>query len=207
MEGLYSAANVERTLFQMQTESGGNPRAINLWDSNAKAGIPSKGLMQVIDPTFRAYARPGFNTNIWDPLSNILASIRYAVARYGSLARAYRGVGYANGGIVTKPHFGLVGEAGNEAIIPLSASKRKQGIGLWAKAGQMLGLSQYSPEHSGGHSSGSVEYTTISPQFNLTVSGTQDDRATARRIKRYVSEAIKETFDSMERKSRVIREV
>ena len=81
----------------MQTESGGNPFAINLWDSNAKAGIPSKGLMQVIDPTFRAYARPGFDSNIYDPLSNILASIRYAVSRYGSLANAYRGVGYENG--------------------------------------------------------------------------------------------------------------
>lgn len=102
MEGQYSTANVARTLYQMQTESGGNPSAINLWDSNAKAGIPSKGLMQVIDPTFASYARPGFNKNIYDPLSNILASIRYAVSRYGSLEKAYRGVGYENGvGTVT----------------------------------------------------------------------------------------------------------
>lgn len=97
MEGQYTAANVQRTLYQMQTESGGNPRAINLWDSNAKAGIPSKGLMQVIDPTFRAYARAGFDKNIYDPLSNILASVRYAVSRYGSLGKAYQGHGYANG--------------------------------------------------------------------------------------------------------------
>lgn len=97
MEGQYSEANVKRTLFQMQTESGGNPRAINLWDSNAKKGIPSKGLMQVIDPTFKAYARAGFNKNIYDPLSNILASVRYATSRYGSLEKAYRGVGYSNG--------------------------------------------------------------------------------------------------------------
>lgn len=97
MEGLYSEANVKRTLYQMQTESGGNPRAINLWDSNAKKGIPSKGLMQVIDPTFKTYARKGYSSNIYDPLSNILASIRYAVATYGSLEKAYRGVGYAGG--------------------------------------------------------------------------------------------------------------
>lgn len=81
----------------MQTESGGNPKAINNWDINAKRGTPSKGLMQVIDPIFRAYAMPGYNTNIYDPLSNMLASIRYAVSRYGSLARAYRGVGYEEG--------------------------------------------------------------------------------------------------------------
>lgn len=97
MEGQYSDANLERLLYQMQTESGGNPNAINNWDINAINGTPSKGLMQVIDPTFRAYARPGFDQNVWDPLSNMLASIRYAVSRYGSLAAAYRGVGYEAG--------------------------------------------------------------------------------------------------------------
>lgn len=97
MEGQYSDANLERLLYQMQTESGGNPNAINNWDINAINGTPSKGLLQVIDPTFRAYARPGFDQNIWDPLSNMLASIRYAVSRYGSLGAAYKGVGYEEG--------------------------------------------------------------------------------------------------------------
>lgn len=97
MEGQYTEANLERLLYQMQTESGGNPNAINNWDINAINGTPSKGLLQVIDPTFRAYARPGFDSNVWDPLSNMLASIRYAVSRYGSLAAAYRGVGYEEG--------------------------------------------------------------------------------------------------------------
>lgn len=97
MTGQYSEANLQRLLYQMQTESGGNPNAINNWDINAINGTPSKGLMQVIDPTFRAYAMPGYDKNIYDPLSNMLASIRYAVSRYGSLAAAYRGVGYENG--------------------------------------------------------------------------------------------------------------
>lgn len=47
MTGQYSPSNLSKMLYQMQTESGGNPRSINLWDSNAKKGIPSKGLMQV----------------------------------------------------------------------------------------------------------------------------------------------------------------
>lgn len=97
MTGQYSEANLQRLLYQMQTESGGNPNAINNWDINAVNGTPSKGLMQVIDPTFRAYAMPGYDKNIYDPLSNMLASIRYAVSRYGSLAAAYRGVGYEDG--------------------------------------------------------------------------------------------------------------
>ena len=97
MTGQYSEANLQRLLYQMQTESGGNPNAINNWDINAVNGTPSKGLMQVIDPTFRAYAMPGYGKNIYDPLSNMLASIRSAVWRYGSLAAAYRGVGYESG--------------------------------------------------------------------------------------------------------------
>lgn len=97
MTGQYTAGNLNLLLYQMQTESGGNPNAINLWDINAKNGIPSKGLMQVIDPTFRAYAYPGYGTNIYDPLSNMLAAIRYTLARYGSLSKGWKGHGYAGG--------------------------------------------------------------------------------------------------------------
>ena len=206
MEGQYSALNVARTLFQMKTESGGNPKAINLWDSNAKKGIPSKGLMQVIDPTFKAYARSGFNKNIYDPLSNILASVRYAVARYGTLAKAYRGVGYANGGIVTSPHIGMVGEAGDEAIIPLSASKRQQGLGLWAKAGAMMGV--YSPESDAENRTVNyTEHNTYAPHFDLTITGSNDDRILARKVRKWVQEGINDTFESMERKTTRLREV
>jgi SLT domain-containing protein len=88
-------------LRRMNQESGGNPNAINNWDSNAAMGDPSRGLMQTIGSTFAAYAMPGHNTNIYDPLSNILASMRYALSRYGSLANAYdRAGGYAMGGVV-----------------------------------------------------------------------------------------------------------
>lgn len=207
MEGLYSAENVKRTLYQMQTESGGNPRAINLWDSNAKKGIPSKGLMQVIDPTFKAYARAGYDKNIYDPLSNILAAIRYARARYGSLARAFQGHGYANGGIATKPS--IFGEDGAEAAIPLTRNKRKQGLNLWAKTGDMLGVSlpSYSPYEEGtSHSTSVTENNTYSPVFNLTISGTNDDRTMARKVKRWVNEAIEETFDSYSRRNPKLRE-
>ena len=204
MEGVYSPENVERTLFQMQTESGGNPMAINLWDSNAAAGIPSKGLMQCIDPTFRAYARPGFDTNIYDPLSNILASIRYALARYGSLANAYRGVGYANGGLVTKP--GFIGEEGQEMVIPLNRDKRKRAIGLWQETGSALGV--YTPENSSGYSGNSTveENNTYAPTFNITVNGSMTDRATVNETKRQFYEMLNEYFESLERKNRLIRQ-
>lgn len=93
----YSDANLNLLLYQMQTESGGNPNAINDWDINAQNGTPSKGLMQVIDPTFERWAMDGYDTNIWDPLSNMIAAIRYTVNRYGSLANGWKGHGYASG--------------------------------------------------------------------------------------------------------------
>ncbi|GAA3367565.1 hypothetical protein GCM10020367_66510 [Streptomyces sannanensis] len=66
-------------------ESSGNPRAVNNWDSNAAAGIPSKGLLQIIDPTFRAYHVPGTAMDSFDPVANITAACNYAAARYGSI--------------------------------------------------------------------------------------------------------------------------
>jgi hypothetical protein len=89
----------------MQVESGGNPRAINLWDSNAKAGIPSMGLMQTILPTFNAYAGPLRSRGVWDPLANIYASIKYTQSRYGgNFARAWSGTaGYRRGGVFDTP--------------------------------------------------------------------------------------------------------
>ncbi|MFI8188260.1 transglycosylase SLT domain-containing protein [Streptomyces sp. NPDC085946] len=66
-------------------ESSGNPRAINDWDINAINGIPSKGLLQVIPPTFQAYHVPGTSWNIYDPVANITAACNYAADRYGSM--------------------------------------------------------------------------------------------------------------------------
>ncbi|WP_327148065.1 transglycosylase SLT domain-containing protein [Nocardia sp. NBC_01329] len=66
-------------------ESSGDPAAINLWDSNAIMGIPSKGLLQVIDPTFAAYHVPGTAFDVWNPVSNIAAACNYAFHRYGSM--------------------------------------------------------------------------------------------------------------------------
>jgi hypothetical protein len=76
------------------TESSGNPNAVNNWDSNAAAGIPSKGLMQVIAPTFATYGLPGHN-DIMNPVDNIIAAVRYANATYGAFENiAYTKSGY-----------------------------------------------------------------------------------------------------------------
>ncbi|WP_330257093.1 transglycosylase SLT domain-containing protein [Nocardia sp. NBC_00565] len=89
-----SAADIATII---QHESGGNPNAINLWDSNAAKGIPSKGLMQTIDPTFNAYSVPG-HRDIWNPVDNIVAGVRYAIHRYGSVSNVPGVEAMHNGG-------------------------------------------------------------------------------------------------------------
>ncbi|WP_435285246.1 peptidoglycan DD-metalloendopeptidase family protein [Streptomyces bacillaris] len=111
-----SLSLVNTTLRRMNQESGGNPRAVNRNDINWINGTPSVGLMQVIRPTFDAYAGKYRKTGpklygvSVDPMANIYASMRYALARYGSLSAAYNRIGgYARGGIVggVQIHTGL----------------------------------------------------------------------------------------------------
>ncbi|WP_285637246.1 transglycosylase SLT domain-containing protein [Lentzea sp. NBRC 102530] len=74
--------NIDEIWKIIEKESSGNPHAINLWDSNAQAGTPSKGLMQCIDSTFNAHKLPGHD-DIWNPVDNIIAGVRYTFSRYG----------------------------------------------------------------------------------------------------------------------------
>ncbi|MFD6660405.1 transglycosylase SLT domain-containing protein [Streptomyces parvus] len=66
-------------------ESSGNRWAINNWDINARNGIPSKGLLQVIQPTFDRYHVAGTKKDLYDPVANIVAACNYAADRYGSM--------------------------------------------------------------------------------------------------------------------------
>lgn len=94
---------IPHVLRRMNQESGGNPHAINLWDSNAARGTPSIGLMQTIGPTFSAYAGPFRSRGIYDPLANIFAGVNYALHRYPSLQYAMdKPGGYKAGGLVEK---------------------------------------------------------------------------------------------------------
>ncbi|MDX3753737.1 phage tail tape measure protein [Streptomyces sp. AK08-02] len=111
------ASLLPTVLRRMNQESGGNPKAINNWDVNAKNGDPSRGLMQVIGSTFNAYAGKLTSRGIYDPLANIYASMRYALSRYGSLASAYnRAGGYASGGRPKAGELAWVGEQGPELV-------------------------------------------------------------------------------------------
>lgn len=139
MEGL-SPSLVGRVLYQMQTESGGNPNAINNWDSNAAAGDPSRGLLQTIGSTFAAYHWPGTSWDIYNPLANIAAAINYARHTYGpTLMRGGMGMGsghgYAGGG-PTSAGWAWVGERGRELVkLPGGATVMPAGSSAQMAAG------------------------------------------------------------------------
>lgn len=72
-------------LAQIQQESYGDPTVVNMWDSNAKRGTPSMGLLQVIAPTYLQYAKRGLRQVKFQtlPYANIYAALKYAKSRYG----------------------------------------------------------------------------------------------------------------------------
>ncbi|MFD7858570.1 peptidoglycan DD-metalloendopeptidase family protein [Streptomyces microflavus] len=138
---------VNTTLRRMNQESGGNPKAVNLWDSNAAAGYPSVGLMQVIRPTFQSYAGKYRNrgpfmygTSI-DPLANVYSSMKYALAAYGSLSKAYdRPGGYDNGGWLPTGVSTVVNQTGEpEAILNPQQWQSMVTLAEQAKRGQTGG--------------------------------------------------------------------
>ena len=73
-------------------------------------------------------------------VSSIISSIS-AMASSISLPSFGGGGGgkYAEGGFVTRPTYGLVGEAGSEVIIPLNPSRRARALDLFEKTGAILG--------------------------------------------------------------------
>lgn len=112
---------------------------VNTWDSNAKAGTPSAGWFQMIEPTFKANAKPGYNK--WrNPLDQAISAIRYIQRKYGGIAHVPGIVsmrnggpyqGYANGGIVNTPQLAMIGEGrGPETVIPWDISKRSRAYQL-----------------------------------------------------------------------------
>ncbi|MGW8379723.1 transglycosylase SLT domain-containing protein [Streptomyces sp. ODS28] len=77
-----SYSGIKRNIIR---ESGGDPKAQNDWDINAQKGVPSKGLLQVIQPTFDHYHVKGTKKSLTDPVANIVAACNYAADRYGSM--------------------------------------------------------------------------------------------------------------------------
>lgn len=131
---------------RMHQESSGNPNAVNRWDKNAtERGTPSKGLMQVIKPTFDAYAGPYKDRGQMDPFANIYAAIKYSLDRYGEdgLEKAWTGTqGYSEGSWrIAKDEINKIHQG--EMVIPAATAEIVRTNVQKARAGQ-------SPTGTGG---------------------------------------------------------
>lgn len=126
MNGLpATAAYINAWMSQIQTESGGNEKAIGGNDGLAEGN--ATGLLQTKPGTFAANAFPGHG-NIMNGFDNMLAAINYAKKRYGvagMLQVIGKGHGYANGGLITKDGLYRAGEGNKpEMVIPLTRKTR-----------------------------------------------------------------------------------
>ena len=146
---------VANWLTQIQTESGGNLAAVNRTDSNAAAGHPSVGLLQLIPSTFAAYAGPYRNT---PPLVNegggpvsenamaqIYAAIHYAAIAYDGAAMASvigHGHGYDSGGWLPPGRSIAVNNTGQyERVTPPGRGTMTPGeMAICAKLDALIGV-------------------------------------------------------------------
>ncbi|WP_436676800.1 tape measure protein [Lactiplantibacillus plantarum] len=115
-----TASQVAAWMKVIRRESNGDPSVINTWDPNAKAGHPSKGLVQTIQPTFDAYKFRGHN-NPLNGYDDLLAGIHYMKAKYGSGSNAFATVsgpmGYDSGGRIMKKQLAWLAENNPEYVV------------------------------------------------------------------------------------------
>ncbi|MCS6143435.1 tape measure protein [Latilactobacillus curvatus] len=129
-----SAAMVNKVLRQINTESGGNEKAIGGTDGLADGR--AMGLMQVKPGTFNANKFPGHG-NIMNGYDSLLAGLNYAKKRYGSdLSFLGKGHGYENGGMISQHGLYEIAERNKpEMVIPLDTMKRSRG---WQLIGEVI---------------------------------------------------------------------
>ncbi|MDR5602761.1 phage tail tape measure protein [Staphylococcus coagulans] len=138
--GRYKSDWVHQQMMRLvKRESNYQPNAVNNWDINAQRGTPSRGLFQMIKPTFDYYAKPGY-TNFNNPLHQALSSMRNIARKYGGIY-GFNGAfkraadyAYATGGKVYNGLYHLGEEGYPEWIIPTDPSRASDAAKLLALA-------------------------------------------------------------------------
>lgn len=160
-------------LRQESRESSYNPNAINRWDINAQRGDPSRGILQLIGSNFAKYAIRGYNKNIFDPISNIIAAIRYMIDTYGhgnagravQVMAARGGGAYAGGGWVGGAR-NIIGHVGEWVVNKAQQSKIAGRLGTTVgNLKDSLGFSGGPHSFAGGGVIGDLPVATKTGQY------------------------------------------
>lgn len=136
--GRYKSPYITEQMMRVaKRESNFQAGVVNNWDSNARAGIPSKGMFQMIEPSFRAYAKPGHG-NILNPTDEAISAMRYIVGKWvpimGSWRSAFKRAGdfaYATGGVINTSGMYQLAEGGYpEIVIPTDPGRQSDAMKL-----------------------------------------------------------------------------
>ncbi|MGC7645578.1 phage tail tape measure protein [Staphylococcus epidermidis] len=136
--GRYKSSYITEQMMRVaKRESNFQSDAVNNWDINAQKGTPSKGMFQMIKPSFRAYAKPGHG-NILNPTDEAISAMRYIVGKWvpimGSWRSAFKRAGdyaYATGGVInTAGLYNLAEDGYPEIVIPTDPSRQSDAMKL-----------------------------------------------------------------------------
>lgn len=133
-----TSAGMSAILKRIAQESNGNPTITNNWDSNAKAGTPSKGLLQYIQPTLSSWVPKGTAANLSSGYAQLVAMFNDSNwLRDISVKGGWGPTGHkkmANGGIIGQHQMIEIAENNKkEAVIPMDAMKSSRAWTLLKK--------------------------------------------------------------------------
>ncbi|MDE8648074.1 transglycosylase SLT domain-containing protein [Rhodococcus qingshengii] len=105
----FDPRQVDFMLKQIQTESSGNPHAIQTVQDINSGGNEAAGLLQIVPDTYAAHRDPELVDDRLDAWSNMNAALRYYKAKYGmDLSTMWgQGHGYDQGGFLEDGTFGM----------------------------------------------------------------------------------------------------
>lgn len=144
-----------------ETEAALNAEfAIGMAETGAVAiTLTSTGLSSSVSTLFSTVTqalKDKFSTSIPVTAHTVVSTVRGSSAGNAGGSSKKKKKKKANGGYVDKPIVSLVGEAGPEMIIPLSAERRQRGKSLWEQAGRAMGLYQNANGGLYGHRASAI---------------------------------------------------